>query len=182
MKRPLILIQFLGLAMAAGCATTGGSPSDDDPLALPERFSIQYRGDRVGLRTELAAPVQQVVKEVPGAFERLGLPVARAANPNVPTFITPTLEITGQLYEGEPNEAYLDCKRSLSGEEWGVYRVELVVITELRPTEDGGTVVETLVDGTAVPKFRNTRPIPCIGTGKLEAEIASVLRFRTAKR
>ncbi|HSM07331.1 MAG TPA: hypothetical protein VK858_22070 [Longimicrobiales bacterium] len=41
--------------------------------------------------------------------------------------------------------------------------------------------METLIDGNAWDRFQNNAPIPCQGTGKLEAELAGVVRARLAE-
>jgi hypothetical protein len=144
--------------------------------SAPDRFSIEYRAESGALTAALPAPVERVAELIPGVFERLGLPVAPASNTRTLTFITPTLKVSGRLYEGESNSDYFDCGRDIRGAQADFLELRFVVLAELRPADDGGTVLETRVDGNARNRYREGSRFPCSGTGKLERQIEALLR------
>jgi len=175
MRRPLLTCLALALVGTA-CASGGGAPrSFENPLGLPQNISIEQRREAPVHRTEVSHAAQELASEVTGVYRYLGLEVEES--PRDPyLFFTPSMRITGQLYEGERNSAYLNCGSALQGERADVYEVEFALVTRLRPLEAGGTVVETRMEGRARDRFVNEVPVYCTGTGKLEAEIAELLR------
>lgn len=180
-RRPRRAAVPLVLSLLAACAGPSGGPpapvAEGSP-ALPDRFTIQYRADRGIHESFVERPVEEVADLLPEVYQHLGLPVAPASNTETLTFITPTLKIQGRHCEGELNSEYFDCGAGLRGRQADHLPIDFVAVTELLPDEAGGTVVRTLVDGTAFDRYRSTQSYPCRGTGKLEAQIAELLERR----
>lgn len=170
----------LGLVLVvSACAGAGGGPSTDRSAGVLERFSGGQRVEGATHSVALGAPVAQVAEALPGVYRELGLPVQQVRDTPPITFTTSDLRIQGRLYEGERNSAYLDCGTSMSGPRADTYELQIAVATQLRAAEGGGTVAETFVDGRARDRYANTDPVPCHGTGRLEAQIAELLRQRS---
>lgn len=172
---PMALAAFL-----SACGASGTPGSSMGRLDSPELFSALSRADVPAHRSELAAPVDRVAAAVPGVYEYLGLPVDRVEDALPVLFATPDLRIRGQLYEGERNSDYIDCgETGPGGERADLYEVEFVVLTRLLDDGQGGTVVETLLNGSARrPGVTDDSAVRCRGTGKLERQIATLLRAR----
>lgn len=176
-RLPVIVLMAWTLT---ACASSGRS---EDPLALPDEFTTYFRGDLAPHRTVLSAPLERVDREVAGAYEYMGLPVALASDPEARIYITPTLQLRGPLYEGERNSDYIDCGTGATGARADQYDLRFAAYTKLSPgEEDGRTVVETLLSGFASSGDIRGGDMPCRGTGKLEESIARILRARATTR
>lgn len=177
MKRLLFLVMVAGLAACSG----GNSSRGGDPLALPDRFMVTYRAGLDMKRDTIRASVSQAAAALPGVFELVGFPIVPAGNAEVPTFITPQLEITGELFEGEDNADYLKCGTfNLSGDRSDAFVIRFAVIVQLTALESGGTEVGVIIDGEAWDKFLQIPSQGCVGTGKLERDIHATLRRMAA--
>jgi len=174
--RPLLLASLAAALLGTACSSGGGAPrSFDNPLGLPQNISIEQRREAPVHRVEVTHAAQELASEVPGVYRFLGLEVEES--PQDPyLFYTSNMRITGQLYEGERNSEYLNCGSALQGERADVYEVEFALVTRLRPLEGGGSIVETRLEGRARDRFVNEAPVYCTGTGKLEEQIAELLR------
>ena len=176
MNRHISVLLCAGLM---GCAGSGARSVD--PLELPERFMVSYRGDIDMNRDTIASSLRGSIEALPGVFELVGLPIVPAGNTEVPTFITPQLEITGELFEGEDNADYLRCGTfNLSGDRSDSYVIRFSVIVQLLPVEGVGTEVSILIDGEAWDRFLQIPSQGCVGTGKLERDIQATLRRMAA--
>jgi hypothetical protein len=127
-------------------------------------------------RSELPVPPEELVEEVPEAYRFVGLPVDGPRGDGPWLFFTPNMSLEKPLYEGERNSDYIDCGSAIQGERADLYSLEFVLATRLRAAPGGGTIVESRLEGRARDRFTNERPVFCSGTGKLEAEIAELLR------
>lgn len=170
-------------AVLVACGASGPSGSSLGRLDSPELFSAFSRADVSAHRSEVAAPVDRVAAVLPGVYDYLGLPVDRVEDARPVLFATPDLRIRGQLYEGERNSDYIDCgETGPGGERADLYEVEFVVMTRLRDDGQGGTIVETLLNGAARrPGVTDDSAVRCRGTGKLELQIATLLRARAGR-
>lgn len=173
LRRSMLTTVLAGIV--SSCAGGAGSGS----ATVPEQYTIEYRASLQGEQFSVDASPERVAAVLPAVYERLGLPTARASNTDELEFITPALRITGVLYEGSRNSEYLDCGRGFSTDRADDPELVLVffVLTRIRPSESGGSVIESILDGYAENRFHSTNPVPCRGTGKLEAEIAGTIRL-----
>ena len=179
MERPIGPRSIVATAVVSGflCACAGGAGSGE--ATVPQEYTIEYRASLKGEEFSVEAAPERIASVLPDVYERLGLPTAQASNTDELAFITPALRITGVLYEGSRNSEYLDCGRGFSTARADDPEIVLVffVLTRIRPDGSGGSVVESIVDGHAENRFHSTNPVPCRGTGKLEAEIAGMIRL-----
>jgi hypothetical protein len=160
----------LGIAVVvAACASAGGGPA--------ELFAPYLEGTLEPHRTEVMASVERVSAVLPEAYELMGLPVSLDEDLGENTWVTPELQIDGPLYQGEQNSDYIDCGMSDEGPRADVYSVEFAVLTRLIPGPSA-TTVETVLSGVAADP---AGPVTCTGTGKLERDIARVLRLRAPR-
>jgi hypothetical protein len=173
----------LGLTLACTGASTGGSPAPARiPLDAPARFSILFRPNGSHSSDVVAAPIQQVRQLLPDAYRVIGFPGKPAAGPDgEQLFITPHMEISGPMYPGERTSDYIDCGASpTTGKRSDEYVVTFVIVTRLESTAEGGTRVQTLIDGHARDRTLGGNSVPCHGTGKMEGQIADLLKRSVA--
>lgn len=165
--RRLLALPLLLTAGSVACASTGGGPA--------QMFAPYLEGSLAPHRSQVSASVERVSAVLPDAYELMGLPVAADETLGELTFVTPELEIDGPLYEGEMNSDYMDCGVGDDGVRADVYGVRFAVLTRLLPDPSGVTTVETILRGFAADPAGE---VACHGTGKLEGDIARVLRIR----
>jgi hypothetical protein len=179
-KHRALVAAVVGM-VSAGCGSAGstaGAPSA--PVPIPDRFTITYRADAPQTRTVVAAPVERVWDALPGVYREFGYPAAPASNTPDRVYITPALLVRGRLYQGERNSDYLDCGDDPNvGARADAHEVTFWIVTRVQPTEEGHTLVETMIDGRARDRQSSSTPAYCFGTGKLEKQIAALLLQRT---
>lgn len=173
--RPRLLPVLAALALGA-CASTGRARSFESPLGFRQDIAMEEVPEAPLHRTEVRFPVDRVAEELPAVYRYLGLEAPTEGGAEPYTYFTPSMRITGSLYEGEPNSDYIDCGADMQGERADVFQVEFAMATRLRPRDDGTTVVETRLEGRARDRFVNENPVFCRGTGRLEEEIGQLLR------
>lgn len=162
---------LLGSLLLGACTQSSGMrPVRQRTLELPGgEVDLQYRADSRGEIQELDAPADRVRVEVEAAYQELGFGVASSSSGQV---ATPYLRIQGRLYDGELNSRYLNCGATSAG------RPVVDTYPDLRfrmltriVAADGGTQVETRLDGEARRPSATGAPIPCTGTGVLEHRV-----------
>jgi len=169
------LAVLLALPMLS-CAGGGGrSP-------IPDDWSVRYRADARGYRFAFDAPPDRIVEILPDVYGYLGFPGALATNSEDLVFISPTATAEGPIYEGERNSSYLDCGTGTARPRADTDVLRFAVVTRIVPLESGGSEIEVIVDGQARAKQRanNRNSIPCRGTGRLEGQVAALLRSKLA--
>lgn len=183
MRHPLVrspvFLSFAALLalVAAGCASSGpGGRSFEAPLGFRSDIPNEQRPEAPVHRTEVPHSRGQVAAQVREVYRYLGLEAPSAGDAEPFTYLTPAMRITGRLYEGERNSEYIDCGSALQGERADLFEVEFALATRLREEEDGGTLVETRLEGRAWDRYVNEAPVFCAGTGKLESQIGQLLR------
>jgi hypothetical protein len=93
--------------------------------------------------------------------------------------MTPPLKVHERLYEEELNSVYLDCGRTSTGAPVAdVYAITFAIRARLIPQPGDRTLVEVLVDGTALDRTQRSNPVSCTGTGRLETAILQRLEAR----
>lgn len=171
------LAAAISLTLACAGGTAGSPTPARAPLDAPERFSILFRPNGSHSSDLVAAPIGQVWQLLPDAYRVIGFPGApAAARDGEQLFATPHMEISGPMYPGERTSDYIDCGSSpTTGKRSDEYVVTFVIITRLEAAE-GGTRVQTLIDGHARDRTLGGNSVPCHGTGKMEGQIADLLK------
>ena len=162
------VLPFLALALGA-CASAGGV----------DVYTTYFSGELAPHRTVLDVSPERVAEVLPDAYELMGLPVEQSEDrPGL--FLTPEMEIEGSLYEGERNSDYMDCGETAEGPRADGAAIRFALFTRLASHPDGGTAVETALGGFARDDATG-EDVACHGTGKLESQIARVLRIRAPR-
>jgi hypothetical protein len=168
----------ISLTLACAGGTTGSPTPRRGVLDAPERFSILFRPNGSHSSDVVAAPIEQVWQLLPEAYRVIGFPGRPAsAGGGEQLFATPHMEISGPMYPGERTSDYIDCGVSpTTGNRSDEYLVTFVIITRLEPAAQGGTRIMTLIDGHARDRTLGGNSVPCHGTGKMEGQIAELVK------
>jgi hypothetical protein len=119
----------------------------------------------------LAAPTDSVWRVLPEVYERLAIPL---------TTLDPAQRLIGNRgygarhLEDNPLSRYLDCGRGMGSPYADQYSVTLLVFTKLTAADDGGTIMETTIDGSARPRDVGGSPQHCVSKGRLELRVAEL--------
>ena len=152
------------------CTTGGGGQTDFDS------FSVRFRADMEGHRYTFAAPVEEVLDALPDAYRQVGFPGGLASNSEELLFFSPSARAEGRIYAEERNSEYLDCGTGIAGPRADSQLLEFVIVTRIEALETGGTATNIFLDGFATDRYNSTSSVRCQGTGKLEGQIAGILR------
>jgi hypothetical protein len=120
------------------------------------------------------------LETLPEVYRYVGFPGGMASSRDALVFISPTATAEGRIYREEPNSLYLDCGAVLGGPRADSHILQFVIVTRIVPLETGGSEIEVIVDGLARARTHNSNAVPCRGTGRLENQIAALLRSRLA--
>jgi hypothetical protein len=170
------VVTALGGAVIGACASSGGTGG---PARHGDRFTSWFRRDAVPVRRVLSAPVETVWAAVPQVFVALGYAGEPAMYAGERVYFTPTLRIEERLYQGERNSLYLDCGHTPEGAPAAdAYALTFAILARVTPQDSASTLAEIIIDGTARDRVERSDPVPCTGTGRLEATILQ--RLETA--
>jgi len=99
-----------------------------------------------------------------------------ATNSSDLVFISPSAQAIGRIYLEALDSEFLDCGVGLTGPIADTHMVQFAIVTRIHQNDTGGATIEVIVDGFARDRYHNMNPVPCRGTGKLEGEIAELLK------
>ncbi|HEX2093707.1 MAG TPA: hypothetical protein VHG28_14995 [Longimicrobiaceae bacterium] len=189
MRRPIVLAL---LALAAACSanpdpalTPAGSRerpiavNTDAPGVVGYYGSATADPERVKTTAVNAAP-DQVWQALPAVYQELGIPLT-ANDPTIRTLGNRNFVVARGKLAGKPMSTYVNCGfAEMGGFAANEYRVNLSVVSLVRPGPQGGSEVQTLVEATAAdhraPQGR--APRPCTSSGELERQIAAGVQAR----
>lgn len=172
-------VRLIALCVLVACSgAPGPTPSASGTLQGPQDYVTYFRTDALPHRTVVQAPADIVWRTLPGVFDELGYPGAPARSTRERVFITPNLQITGRLYEGESNSKYIDCGSGNTGPRADAQEVQFVIVTRVRPEGESETIVETIIDGSARDRMVSAGSYRCKGTGVLEKALVNLLILR----
>lgn len=97
------------------------------------------------------------------------------------TMGNPALVVRGRL-GGTPLSDFVDCGIILGGPAANVYRVQLSVLSSLRPAAGDSVQLRTRVRATASDPGQSSPATQCTSTGKLEERIADQIGSERAER
>lgn len=168
------------LILGSLTAACGSSPSPDVPRAAPVRSVMRVAGTApVEMHTEanvaervFQVPAEQVWAEVPGVYERLGIPIT-TADPDAREVGNPGY--LARRVEGKRMNSYLDCGTQLGGAVANSHDVTLSVVTKVIAREGGASGVRTVLDATARARATSGNPVHCQSRGVLEERIGRLI-------
>jgi hypothetical protein len=147
-----------------------------------DRGSIAiFRNDAPETRTRVAYPAAAVWKALTEVYAEMGFALATTANIRGQEFLTPFMDIRGQLF-GRRNSEFFTCQQfDMLGDLTNTGQLSFALRTRLEATDDGATVLHTQVDARARRRNTNTSAVDCTTTGKLEQALAQAVEQRLSQ-
>lgn len=173
--RRFILLSALAMA---GCTPpeTTSRPSTSATPATERETSTGYEivtadHSHAAVHTIATSP-QRVWTHLPDVYAELGIPV-EVINSDSREIGNRRLVVRRTL-AGNPLSASLDCGTVVGVPVANTYRIELSVLTSLRPGASGSTELHTRLEGKAFDPGSSSGAVPCQTTGRLEQRIAGM--------
>lgn len=182
---------FLAVTTAAACATTGdpgtstavdrrttnvsyASGMGETSINLETSNTIQRRS------TQISAPAKTLWGVLPGAYQDLALDLA-VYDSTLMVIGNPGLQVQrGRLGEARVSR-YLNCGTDPMGSALADrYTVRISVVSRVRETGAGASVLETEVSGDAAQRAVSSVAVSCASTGVLEEAVANAAKMRLA--
>ncbi|HEX8454544.1 MAG TPA: hypothetical protein VF647_20860 [Longimicrobium sp.] len=182
---------FLAVTTATACATTGdpgtttsvdrrttsvsyGTGSGETSINLETANTIQKR------TTPIAANAKTLWGVLPGAYQDLALDLA-VYDSTLMVIGNPGLQVNrGRLGEVRVSR-YLNCGTDPMGSALADrYNVRISVVSRVRETGAGASVLETEVSGDAAQRAVSSVAVSCASTGVLEEAVANAAKMRLA--
>ena len=166
--------------LALACACAAGPGAGVSPTAqTTSQVLVDTKGEPTSVTT--AAPVASGITTAFRPDTALAmLQAAYAANGIEVTLLdpptgrigNPRLILRGSMNR-EPLSHYVNCGRTLTSERADRDQIQMSIITTVRPTASGGSVVETMLTATAQDRTSGMvgDMIPCATRGALESRI-----------
>jgi len=144
-----------------------------------DRGSISiFRNDAPETATRVAYPADAVWKALTEVYAEMGFPLATTANVRGREFLTPFMDIRGQLF-GRRNSEFFACQQfDMVGDLTNTGQLSFAVRTRLEATPDGATILHTQVDARARRRSTNASAVECNTSGKLEQALAQAVEQR----
>lgn len=174
------VLPSLALLILTGCAasTTGNSAAAPGPPPRVDQVGNGYdvRIDDGGATSTftLSAAPEAAWTALLAAYQKMGIPLSsvdagqRIASADV---------AVRRKLAGKSLSEYLDCGSNLTGLVANSYRVRLRVSSALKAGPQGGSALQTSVSASATsPQGASSAPVNCATTGRLEAELAQLVR------
>lgn len=176
------LLKLAPLFLAAACggpvaepilAPTAGASVDQSTTTT----RVQLNSDNVAAVHRVREPVERVWSVMPFVYAEVGVPVAHN-DPDAKHI--GNRRLVGTRIAGEPASHWVRCANQGTGAGASTtYRVQMSVMTAVRPSSTGGSEVVTTVAGTATPvEGTSSAAIHCVSTGRMELLIAQAVSRR----
>lgn len=177
---------MLSIVALTGCASSSavpGRPTSD------ESIRIVGPGRAIELRTSptspasvdtLFAPLDQVWRALPAAYEAIAIPVTDLDSANH-VIANSGLKVRRRL-GNVPLTRYLDCGDTQGAPSAETYEIHLSVLTHVQAAGAWGSIVATTVEAMGRPVTFSGAAVRCSSTRALESRLADILRNATAVR
>jgi len=162
------------LAFATSCASSG-SPSASGIVTLTERVvTVDTQGANstsraFGTKAHIPVSPSRVFAALKSVYEEMG--VAPAINDPTTGHVGNTDFWKTRKLGTEPISAYLECGTSITGPAADTHRINISVISQVRPDGKGETELETALSALARSMDGATSDRACGTTGLLEQRI-----------
>ncbi len=170
----------LSIVVLSGCASSGsarGTPTSDETVRIVgarETIELRTSATLTASLDTVLAPVDQVWRALPAAYEALAIPVTDLDSA---THVIANSGITVRRQLGKvPLTRYLDCGDSQGAPSAETYEIHLSVLTRVQPAAAGTSIVATTVQATGRPVTLSGTYIRCSSTRQLESRLVNALR------
>lgn len=171
------------LWVVAGCASSATSEARFGNDRYRETVRItggdgQVMTTEVGrggttVRSIIPAPVNDVWAQLPAAYEAMALEI-NSADPRARILGFENLRT--KSIDGSRPSRFLDCGQGVTGANADAYDINLSMLAQVLPTEDGRSEVHVMVEAVARNLAHGGAVIGCGSNGRLEERLFEVVQ------
>ena len=178
--RALAIFSMAALAACASSGVSSSRPSTETVRVMGTGGgTLEMRSNSSGLSTLIQAPIAQVWRVLPAAYDSLGVGVTMIdAKQHV--LANEGLKARQKLGRVALSR-YINCGATQIGPNADAYDVYATVKTKLEDNGDSTTKITTLFESAARPVQFSGDYSRCTTTGALEARIAEIIKLRVMK-
>ena len=179
----LLPVTIFSLAVAGACASSGvtsSRPSTETVRVMGTGGgTLEMRASSNGLTASIRAPLAQVWRVLPAAYDSLGVGVTMI---DAKQHVLANEGLKARQRLGRVSlSRYINCGATQIGPNADSYDVYATVKTKLEDNGDSTTKITTLFESAARPVQFSGDYTRCTTTGALEARIADIIRLRVMK-
>ena len=170
---------LLALAAAAACATPPAQTTPTPQTILVSEDGVLRTNPVEGATIDsLPMPPDPGMRAVLAAYEQVGIAVT-LIDPPTKKLGNPSFAATRTL-AGDRLSRFVSCGQTRTGVRADESRVFLNIVSSLRATTDGKSLVETRLEASAqdVQSGNTADRMPCASTGVLESRIHAAAKAR----
>jgi len=171
---------ILSIVAISGCASSSGArgtPTSDETVRIVgarETIELRTSATVTASLDTLFAPLDQVWRALPAAYEALAIRVTDLDSANH-VIANSGLIVRRQLGKVALTR-YLDCGDSQGVPSAETYEIRLSVLTRLQASAAGTSIVATSVQATGRPVSVSGMDVRCSSTRQLESRLVNALR------
>lgn len=173
----LFALALAGCTPPEATSTPSTSPTPATMRETSTGYEIITADNSHAAVHRVAASLQRVWTDLPEVHAELGISVEVMNSGSQE--IGNRRFVVRRMFAGNPLSTFLDCGTVVGVLIANTYRIEMSVLTSLRPSTSGGTELHTRVEGKAFDPGSSGGAVPCRTTGRLEQRIAGTVRERT---
>lgn len=163
-------------AVSASCATVPPSPATERVLATSDEGAIIRDNDIFQTPSiEIPASLDSVFAVIPAIYRELGVEI-KVWDPTTGEIGNKNFTKTYRLGKAALHE-YVGCGSTMTGPAADVYRVQMSLVSHVKPKGSGSTV-QTVLTARADDAGSSKGWISCLSTGVLEDRISKALSTR----
>lgn len=187
MNRSTLLVAVLALG---ACASTSGEEAPTrhtrsvTRLEVPNQptLHIETTRDESAIATRLAATPDEAWAALLEVYGELGIRPEQLSVLDTRQRQMGVRGVTLRRIAGQRLSRWMDCGQDMAGAKADLYEVQVTLLSEVRPGENGGSVVQSFLAATARDRGTSTNPVTCSTSGTLEQEIGKRVQLRALKR
>lgn len=176
-------LAIVSMAAVAACASSGVSssrPSTETVRVMGVGGGqLEMRSSSAGLSTTIGAPIAQVWRVLPAAYDSVGVGVTMI-DQKEHLLANEGLKTRQRLGKAALSR-YINCGATQIGPNADSYDVYATLKTKLDDNGDSTTKITTLFESAARPVQFSGDYSRCTTTGALEARIAEIIKLRVMK-
>ena len=178
--RALVIFSMAAFAACASSGVSSSRPSTETVRVMGTGGgALEMRANSSGLSTLIQAPIAQVCRVLPAAYDSVGVGVTMI-DAKQHLLANEGLKARQKLGRAALSR-YINCGATQIGPNADSYDVYATVKTKLEDNGDSTTKITTLFESAARPVQFSGDYSRCTTTGALEARIAEIIKLRVMK-
>jgi hypothetical protein len=178
---------FVAVVTASGCTSTRTDPTPPPPAATTrietapgQTVTLPTGAEAVAARSVIGAPVADVWRALPAAYEAMGIRVELV---NSTALRMGNESFRARRRIGElPMVRLLSCGGTIGAPNAETFDITLYVVSQLTAGGSSGTTLATVVQGVGKSPNFGGNEVSCTSTGAIERRIEELVRSKTARQ